>query len=102
MNSEVQLYLVHVGYYDAGLGQSVFESHADVIVAASSFDEARAKAKAYGIEHGQRVHIDGMLRIDMVEGFEIQLKENPAANKKSILTSNKDRELAPKPAIPAL
>lgn len=93
----VQLYLVHVGYYDAGLGQGIFESHADLVIAATSFEEARAKAKAQGIEQGQKVHIDGMLRIDAVEGFAVTLQESPELNGRSVLASNKERELAPKP-----
>lgn len=96
----INLYLVHVGYYDAGLGQSIFESHADLVVAASSFEEARTKAKAQGLEHGQRVHIDGMLRIDMVEGYQVELHPVETSGGKTILTSNKERELAPKSPTP--
>lgn len=100
MGAGVKLYLVHVGYYDTGLGQGIFESHADIVIAAESFEEARTKAKAHGLSHGQKVHIDGMLRIDVVDGYEISLQENPAAKGASVLTSNKERELAPaKPAL---
>ncbi|HVJ65383.1 MAG TPA: DUF1543 domain-containing protein [Bdellovibrionota bacterium] len=95
----VQLYLVHVGYYDAGLGQGIFESHADLIVAASSFEEARTKAKAKGLEFGQKVHIDGMLRIDAVEGLKVSLEFDANLDGSTVLTSNKERELAPKPAL---
>lgn len=93
----IQLYLVHVGYYDSGLGQGIFESHADLVIAATSFEEARIKAKAQGLEHGQKVHIDGILRIDTVEGFSVNLVQDANSYGKTILTSNKERELAPKP-----
>ena len=93
----VQLYLVHVGYYDSGLGQGIFESHADLVVAATSFEEARLKAKEQGLVHGQKVHIDGMLRIDAVEGYSVKLEESGELVGKTILTSNKEREMAPKP-----
>jgi hypothetical protein len=92
------LYLVHVGYYDAGLGAGLYESHSNMLVAAESFDEARAQAKEIGLKHGQRVHIDGMLRVEGVAGLRIDLVPDASLENGDKLVSNKDRELAPKAA----
>jgi len=89
------LYLVHVGYYDQGLGNGLYESHSNMIVAAESFEDARAQAKESGLKHGHRIHIDGMMRIEGVAGHRVELRPDASLENGDCFVSNKDRELAP-------
>ena len=92
-----QLYLVHVGYYDPGLGGGLYESHSNMLVAAESFEDARTQAKDIGTKHGHRVHIDGMVRVEGVAGMRVDLVTDPSLEGQDRMISNKDREMAPKP-----
>ncbi len=94
------LYLVHVGYYDPGLGNGLYENHANFLVAAESFEEARAQAKEMGLRHGHRVHIDGMICVEGVQGYRVQLTPDPELGNADRFVNNKDRELAPKTSNP--
>ncbi|MEO5667649.1 MAG: DUF1543 domain-containing protein [Bdellovibrionota bacterium] len=93
------LYLVHVGYYDQGLGNGLYESHSNMLVAAENFEDARTQAKDIGLKHGQRVHIDGMMRVEGVAGHRVDLVADASLENSDRFVSNKDRELAPKPAV---
>lgn len=91
-----QLYLIHCGFYDMDLCDGIYESHINLFVAASSFEEARAKAKQLPDFQAKRMHVDGMQEISAVSGLRIKLEEDPTLNGKTLITSNRHRDLAPK------
>jgi Domain of Unknown Function (DUF1543) len=92
----MQLYLIHLGYYD-DLTQGVYECHTNTFVVADSFEAAKLKAKALPMVIEKKMHVDGMQRIDAVEGYVIDLRLVPELEGKTTLMSNKFRELAPQP-----
>ena len=96
-----KLYLVHCGFYDPELQDGIYESHVNVLVAATSFEEARAKAKLDPDFQKKRMHVDGLQEIEAVRGYRISLEEDASLEGKSLVTSNRHRDLAPKPANPA-
>ena len=91
-----KLFLVHLGYY-SDLGDGVYESHTNIFVVASDFEEARSKAKLLDIVRENRMHIDGMQLIEAVKGFSIVLQPDDQLRGQDRITPDKFRELAPKP-----
>jgi hypothetical protein len=92
----LNLYLVHCGFYDTELLDGVYESHVNFIVTGESFEEARAKVKQEPDFQKKRMHVDGLQQIDAVRGCRITLTPDPALEGKTILTSSRHRDLAPK------
>jgi len=92
----MKLFLVHCGFYDAELGDGIYESHTNFFVAAQDFDDAKLKAKALPQFQNKRMHVDGLQEIVAVEGFRIGLTEDKSLAGGSVVLSNKHRDLAPK------
>jgi hypothetical protein len=94
----MKLFLVHAGFYDADLCDGIYESHANFLVAAEDFEDARIKAKLLPEFKDRRMHVDGMFCVEAVSGYTIELKENRALNGETKLTSRKHRDFATVPA----
>ena len=92
----LKLYLVHCGFYDTELLDGVYESHVNFMVAAESFDDARTKIKLEPDFQRKRMHVDGLQQVDSVSGCRITLTADPGLGGKTILTSSRHRDLAPK------
>lgn len=91
----MKLYLVHCGFYDADLCDGIYESHVNFFVVAESFEDARARAKAFPEFKARRMHVDGIQEIQAVQGYDIRLNESPALRGESRIVSHRHRELAP-------
>lgn len=70
-----QLILVHCGYAQEALSGGVFEGHVDFFVAAENFEEAREKVKALPEYKKYRMHVDGFIRVNAVDGYRVELKK---------------------------
>jgi hypothetical protein len=73
--SSPRLFLVHCGYHDKTLEHGAFEAHVDFFVAAEDFDEAKRKAKALPVFRERKMHVDGMLCVEQVQGYRVTLVE---------------------------
>jgi hypothetical protein len=93
----MKLFLVHCGFYDGEVFDGVYESHVNFFVAAESFDDARAKARLNPTFQGKKMHVDGLQRVDAVDGHEVALRENPALDGATRVVGHRHRDLAPKP-----
>lgn len=69
----MKLYLVHTGFYHEVAGGGIYELHTNLFVAARSFDDARARAKALPEFKAKKMHIDGMQEIEQVDGYRVEL-----------------------------
>ncbi len=97
------LYLVHCGYYDSEVSEGIFEFHVNLMVAATSVEDARAKAKERPEYRSKRMHIDGLQEICAVDGFVVRLEEDASLNGETRIVSHKHRDLAStKPATPII
>jgi len=67
------LFLVHCGYYDRDAFDGVFEAHADLFVVAEDFAGAKAQVKKHPEFGRRKMHVDGMLRVDAVDGHRLEL-----------------------------
>lgn len=86
------LFLVHLGYYDAH-SAGVFESHTNLFVVASDWEAARVKAKSLPLVIEKQMHIDGLQKIERVDGYAIQLA---AVGGDNLISSHHFRELGSK------
>jgi hypothetical protein len=92
----LKLFLVHCGFYDIDVLDGVYESHVNFLVPADSFEDARAKVKLEPDFQKKRMHVDGLQQIDALRGYRIGLTLDPLLEGKTIITSSRHRELAPK------
>ncbi len=95
----MKLFLIHCGFYDSEVCDGLYESHVNFFVAASSFDEARVKAKDIPEFKSRKMHVDGIQEIQAVQGYAIELKLLAELNGQSKILSHKHRDLAPKPLV---
>lgn len=91
------LFLVHCGFYDSDLCDGIYESHVNFFIAATSFDDARLRAKDLPEFKRKRMHVDGIQEIAAVQGHLIELREDVLLNGETLIHSRKHRDLAPKP-----
>jgi hypothetical protein len=72
----MNLYMVHVGFYDHSIGEGIYESHINYFIAA--VDPKDAKRKVLSLEEFQNrsMHIDGIKEISKVDGYEVKLIES--------------------------
>jgi hypothetical protein len=65
-------------------------------MAAENFEEAKAKIKLKPEFKAKRMHVDGILEIQAVEGFKIELSFDESLCDQTHIVSLKHRDLAPK------
>lgn len=95
----MKLFLVHCGFYDAEVGDGVYESHVNFFVAAETFDEAKEKAKLHPTFKGRRMHVDGLQEIEAVDGFRVGLSPDQNLKGESRVLSRRHRDLSPAPPL---
>lgn len=71
----MKLFLVNCGYYEQGLMNGLFEMHVTLPIAAVNVDEAKLRAKAHDFfaERGIKAHVDGIVCLDEVDGYRLEL-----------------------------
>ncbi len=70
----MKLYLVHAGFYDENVSGGFYESHTNYFVAAEDVKKAKKKAKAISEYKDKKMHIDGIMEVGQVDGYEIVLQ----------------------------
>ncbi len=94
----LKLFLVHCGFYDLEVLDGVYEFHVNFVVAATSFEDARAKVKLEPDFQKKKMHVDGLQVIEAVQGLRVLLQLDASLEGKSIVASSRHRDLAPKAA----
>jgi hypothetical protein len=97
--SSLKLFLVHCGFYDTDVVDGVYEFHVNFVVAAESFEEARAKVKLEPDFQKKKMHVDGLQLIEAAQGYRVELRADKALEGKSLVTSSRHRDLAPKKPV---
>ncbi|MDB9995574.1 DUF1543 domain-containing protein [Gammaproteobacteria bacterium] len=89
----MKLYMVHVGFYDAEVGEGIYESHMNFFVAASNAKSA--KKKTFNLEQfkNKKMHIDGIKEISDVEGYKVILEKSSYKNKSKVYSYNESKKL---------
>lgn len=92
----MKLFLVHCGYYDPEISDAVYEAHVNFMIAAESFEDARARVKEEPDFKKKRMHVDGLQLIEAVHGHRVELVADPLLEGRSAILSSRHRDLAPK------
>ena len=81
----MNLYMVHVGYYDPSIGEGLYEVHMNFFTAAE--DPKKAKENILSLKEFQdkKMHIDGIKEIDHVDGFRVTLSKEKDKKNQTIL-----------------
>jgi hypothetical protein len=95
MESEgLRLYLVHCGFYDSDLCDGIYEGHANLFVAAKDFDDAKVRARLDPSFQKRRMHVDGVVEIETVQGCHVHLIPRDGQEGQTRLRSSRHRDLA--------
>jgi hypothetical protein len=73
----MHLFLVHCGYYERNVGNGIYESHTNFFVVAEDWKEAKTKIKQNLNFMEKHMHVDGVQKIEVVEGFKVHLTKEP-------------------------
>ena len=85
--------MVHVGFYDAEVGEGLYESHMNFFIAASNAKSE--KKKAFNMEQfkAKKMHIDGIKEISDVEGYKVVLEKSSTKNQSKVYSYNESKKL---------
>ena len=72
----MKLFLIHSGFYDKKVSAGFYESHTNYFVVAVDAKEAKAKAKELLEFQDKKMHIDGIMELDKVDGYKIILQSS--------------------------
>jgi acyl-CoA thioesterase FadM len=94
--SQLKLFLVHCGFYDSEVVDGVYEFHVNFVVAAESFEDARTRVKLEPDFQKKKMHVDGLQLIEAAQGYRVELRADESLEGRSLVTSSRHRDLAPK------
>ena len=80
----MNLYLVHAGFYDEDVSSGFYESHTNYFVVADSVKSAKLKARSIKEYQDKKMHIDGIMEINEVDGYNISLLPVDNRNKSGV------------------
>lgn len=89
----MNLYMVHVGYYDSSMGQGIYESHINYFVAGNDAKDAKQKVKMMKEFRDKAMHIDGIKEISSVDGYEVQLVKTSIPKEGEIFSYDESSDL---------
>ena len=69
----MKLYLVHAGFYDDNVSSGFYESHTNYFVVADNVKSAKLKARSIKEYRDKKMHIDGIMEVNEVDGYNINL-----------------------------
>ncbi|MEE8335770.1 MAG: DUF1543 domain-containing protein [Candidatus Neomarinimicrobiota bacterium] len=72
----MKLFLVHLGYYDEKIEAGFYESHTNIFVCARDEPGAQKAARENKLFKKKGTHIDSIMEVNQVNGFDIMLKKN--------------------------
>ena len=89
----MNLYMVHVGYYDPSIGEGLYEVHMNFFTAAE--DPKKAKENVLSLKEFQdkKMHIDGIKELSYVDGYKVILEEGKNSRQKQILGYDESKKL---------
>ena len=89
----MNLYMVHVGYYDPSIGEGLYEVHMNFFTAAE--DPKKAKENVLSLKEFQdkKMHIDGIKELSYVDGYKVTLEERKNSRQKQILGYDESKKL---------
>jgi hypothetical protein len=97
-----KLFLIHCGFYDSQFADealmATYESHVNFFVAADDVESARLAARELPDFKAKKMHVDGIQEVQAVGGHRVRLEADSQLDGRTVVVSNRNRELAPKKA----
>ena len=81
----MNLYMVHVGFYDPSIGEGLYEVHMNFFTAAEGPKKAKENVLSLKEFQDKKMHIDGIKEIDHVDGFRVTLSKEKDKKNQTIL-----------------
>ena len=69
----MKLYLVHAGYYNSEIMGGLYEQHTNYFVVAINLKDAKKRAQENLAFKKNKMHIDGIQKLNQVDGYRIKL-----------------------------
>lgn len=89
----MNLYMVHVGFYDHSIGEGIYESHINYFIAGKDPKDAKSKVLYMKEFQEKNMHIDGIKEISQVDGYEVQLVQSSKISKGKIFSYDESSNL---------
>ena len=85
----MKLYLVHAGFYDDNVSSGFYESHTNYFVVADNVKSAKLKARSIKEYRDKKMHIDGIMEVNEVDGYNINLLPIDIGNESGVKSAVK-------------
>ncbi len=89
----MNLYMVHVGYYDPSIGEGLYEVHMNFFTVAKNPKNAKEKILDLREFKDKKMHIDGIKELSYVDGYKVYLKEEDSQEEEEILDYDESKQL---------
>ena len=89
----MNLYIVHVGYYDPSIGEGLYEVHMNFFTAAQNPKKAKENILNLKEFQEKKMHIDGIKELSYVDGYRVSLREEKNLKKEEILGYDESKKL---------
>ena len=89
----MNLYMVHVGFYDPSIGEGLYEVHMNFFTVAKNPKNAKEKILDLKEFKDKKMHIDGIKELSYVDGYKVYLKEDDGQKKEEILGYDESKQL---------
>lgn len=78
----MKLFMIHVGFCDKAVG--MYELHSNIFIVANNVKEAINNVKNKEIYINKKMHIDSVLEIKNIDGYDINLSKNEASQNNNL------------------
>ena len=89
----MNLYIVHVGFYDPSIGEGLYEVHMNFFTAAKNPKDAKEKISDLKEFKNKKMHIDGIKELSYVDGYKVSLEETKNPKQEEILGYDESKKL---------
>ena len=80
----MKMYLVHAGYYNPDIMGGLYEQHTNYFVVAKNLMSAKKKAQQNLAFKKNKMHIDGIQELNVVDGYRIKLAKDDVTDDSTI------------------
>ncbi len=89
----MNLYMVHVGFYDPSIGEGLYEVHMNFFTAAKNPKDAKERISDLKEFQDKKMHIDGIKELSFVDGYKVYLEKTTNPEKEEILGYDESKKL---------
>ena len=72
----MKLYLIHTGFYDPKIMDGLYEQHTNFFLVGNNLKEVSKKVRGNVLFKKNKMHIDGIQELNVVEGYRVKLEKD--------------------------